>query len=155
MNRQPYECDAKFVCVCVYWHASFCPRTFTVFMQSCLVPVQTDSGLLLAAGSFSMRRNTLGRVGWCQKGNSNYSLPWPISETQLRWCQAALSTVAGNHILNNRQLQHTALPLSPLILCRALGLRWHCTGCMTPVTKLEKRDRQIYIYIYTTAPSGL
>lgn len=52
-------------------------------------------------------------VGSCQKSNSNNSLPCPVLDTQLWWCQAALSTVAGNHTLNNRQLQHTALPLSP------------------------------------------
>lgn len=48
-----------------------------------------------------------------QEGNSNNSLPCPVLDTQLWWCQAALSTVAGSHIQNNRLIQCTALPLSP------------------------------------------
>lgn len=45
-------------------------------------------------------------VGSYEEGSNN-SLPCPVLETQLCWCQAALSTVAGSHIQNNRQLQHT------------------------------------------------
>lgn len=45
-------------------------------------------------------------VGSYEEGSNN-SLPCPVLETQLCWCQAALSTVAGSHIQNNRRLQHT------------------------------------------------
>lgn len=63
---------------------------------------------------------------------------------QLQWCQAALSTVAGSHILNKRQLQHTALPLSPLILRHALGLRWPGWLHDCSHTQLEKRHTHIH-----------
>ncbi len=129
---QPYECEAK--CVCIGMPVS-------AFVHLCLEPTVLCRWQLFGPSSdTAVSCWLLGApgwgwtvlaclVGWCKKGNSHFSLPWPVSETQLWWCQAALSTVAGSHILNNRQLQHTALPLSPLILCHALGLCW--PGCTT------------------------
>lgn len=134
----------------------------TVYL--CLKPAQLNadgswsfrpSARLLAAGSF--KADHVGWVvGWCQKGNSNNSLPWAVSETQLLWCQAALSTVAGSHIPNNRPLQRTALPLSLLILCHALGLRWpRLTGWLHDSSQTHSCKKDTHTHAHTNAYWGL
>lgn len=90
----PSDCDAKVKSVCLF----------------CLGASLSKKSLFSAHGSCWM---DFWVVDSYQEGNSNNSLPCPVLDTQLWWCQAALSTVAGSHIRNNRPLQCTALPLSP------------------------------------------
>lgn len=112
-----YNTDAKcyaFVHLCL-GHAVSCGSQFRYCWQ--LEAPEWGSAHFMGSWLFGVRRAVVFSA--CH-GQSQ--------RPKMRWCQAALSTVAGSHILNNGQLQHTALPLSPLILCHALGLRW--PGCM-------------------------
>lgn len=108
-SAQPSECDAK--CVYLFCLCASLWQTYSFLYMAAGPGLDTHVSCWLLGDSDWPR----WVVGSCQKSksNSNNSPPCPVLDTHLWWCQAALSTVAGNHKLNKRQLQHTALPLSP------------------------------------------
>lgn len=101
----------------------------------------TPSGLLLAAGTFKAD-HTGWVIGWCQKGNSNNSLPWPVSPTAV----VPSSTIYCSwqpHTKQKAAPAHSSAYVT-LTLCYALGLRWPGWLHDCSHTHLGKRHTHIH-----------